>query len=131
MRKILETCPGCGSELDVTQLSRTECDIVISGRFTPTRFNRLSPENLHFAELFIRLRGNIKDMERELGISYPTVRSRLNEVIQELGFEAEEEEILVEEEADTEEHRAVLTRLEQGELNVQDAVKLIRKGGKE
>ena len=127
MRKILESCPGCESDLEVTQLSCPECDIVISGNFTLTRFCRLSPENLQFAELFLRLRGNIKDMERELGVSYPTVRGRLNEVIRQLGFETVEEPE-EDTEAAREERRTILSRLEQGQVDVSAAVELLRKG---
>jgi hypothetical protein len=125
MRKILEQCPGCGGALEVTQLSCPECETVISGHFTPTRFCRLSPENLKFAESFIRLRGNIKEMERELGVSYPTVRSRLTEVIRALGFEPAEEPR--EEEESAGERREILTKLETGQVSAQEAVELLRK----
>lgn len=126
MRKILETCPGCGSNLDVTQLNCPECEIVITGRFIPTRFCHLTPENLHFAELFIKLRGNIKDMERELGISYPTVRNRLNEVIRDLGFVTEDEP--VEDEGERENRQEILTLLGEGKMDVNEAVERLRKG---
>ena len=86
MRKILENCPACGGEIIVTQIGCIDCDCNVTGRFQPTIFNRLSPESLAFVETFVRLRGNIKDMERELGIPYSTIRNRLDEVIAELGF---------------------------------------------
>jgi len=126
MRKILESCPACQRDLEVTQLSCPACDTVISGHFMPSRFNKLTPEHLQFAEMFIRLRGNIKDMEREMGLSYPTVRSRLNEVIRELGFDVGEDDTTsVDQHA--EERQAILTRLERGEIQAEEAVKLLKK----
>jgi hypothetical protein len=124
MAKILGSCPGCACEMEISQLTCTECDIVISGRFEPTRFDRLSTEDLHFAELFISLRGNIKDMERELGISYPTVRSRLNDVIRDLGFEPEDE--IAEDGDKPVDHSEILAKVESGELGVEEAVILIK-----
>ena len=127
MRKVLEHCPSCGSALEVTQLSCTACDTLIHGHFEPCPFCKLSPESVRFAELFVRVRGNIKEMERELGISYPTVRSRLNALIKELGFEpVEEEEPRSEEDATT--RHEILAKLEQGTVSVAEAVELLRKG---
>ena len=88
MRKVIERCPACGGDLAVTHLQCGRCDTEVSGRFAPNPFDRLSPEGLAFVEVFVRLRGNVKEMERELGIPYSTVRGRLDEVIGELGFEA-------------------------------------------
>jgi hypothetical protein len=84
MRKILEECPTCGGRLLATELSCTACDTVIHGRYEPCLFCRLSPEDLAFLELFVRNRGNVKEMERELGISYWSIRNRLDEVVDRL-----------------------------------------------
>lgn len=130
MRKILERCPGCDAPLEVSQLTCVECDTVIHGHFAPCSFCKLSPENLRFAESFIRLRGNIKDMERELGVSYPTVRSRLNAVIKALGFEPKDEGEEERDEAGAREAaQEVLAQLERGEIDVTEAVARLR-GGK-
>ncbi|MFT5366168.1 MAG: hypothetical protein ACI8V2_001115 [Candidatus Latescibacterota bacterium] len=86
MRKIIESCPACRGDVAVTRISCTECDCEVTGHFQPTIFNRLSPESLAFVETFVRLRGNIKDMERELNIPYSSIRNRLDDVIGELGF---------------------------------------------
>jgi hypothetical protein len=88
LRKIIEKCPGCGKNLIITRLRCPACETTIEGNYSPCLFCKLSEENLKFLNLFIRNRGNIKDMERELGVSYPTVRSRLNSIIEAL----EEEE---------------------------------------
>jgi len=92
MRKILESCPTCGGALAVSELSCTVCDTVVRSRYTPCPFCRLTPEDLAFMLLFVRSRGNVKDMERELGVSYWTIRGRLNELIAAMGLGGEDEE---------------------------------------
>ena len=91
MRKILEACPTCGGELAVSELSCTVCDTVVRSHYAPCPFCRLSPEDLAFMLLFVRSRGNVKDMERELGVSYWTIRGRLNEVIAAMGLGGEDQ----------------------------------------
>jgi hypothetical protein len=119
VRKILERCPACGADMDVTQLSCQACDTVVQGTFAPCRFCRLTPESLDFLSTFVRNRGNLKEMERELGQSYPTLRHRLNGVLRELGFEVRGGE---EPETDpVEQRRQVLARLERGELTADEA----------
>ncbi len=91
MRKILESCPTCGGEMLVSELSCTVCDTTVRSRYAPCPFCRLSPEDLAFMLLFVRSRGNVKDMERELGISYWTIRGRLNEIIAAMGLGGEDQ----------------------------------------
>jgi hypothetical protein len=81
MRKILEVCPSCGGPLAVTGLNCTRCETGISGRFRPCDFCRLSEEQSTFLRLFVQRRGNLSSMEEALGISYPTVRNKLEEII--------------------------------------------------
>ncbi len=83
---VLGQCPVCDYELTVTRLECGNCGTTVSGNFRLSRFSRLSAEHLRFLETFVRNRGVIKDVEAELGISYPTVRARLDEVIRQLGF---------------------------------------------
>lgn len=85
MRKLIERCPGCGAELTVTRMGCRQCHTRVEGEFRPSAFDRLSPESLAFIELFVRRKGNLKEMERELALPYSTVRSRLDEVVRELG----------------------------------------------
>lgn len=92
MRKILESCPTCGGEFAVTELTCTVCDTVVRSRYAPCPFCSLSPEDLAFMLVFVKNRGNVKDMERELGVSYWTIRGRLNEVITAMGFETPADE---------------------------------------
>ncbi len=79
-------CPVCGEKLSITKLSCPQCSSAIEGDFQPCEFCRLKAEDLDFVKVFIKCRGNIKDVEKELGISYPTVRGKLDTVIKNLGF---------------------------------------------
>jgi hypothetical protein len=83
---VISTCPVCSSELTVTRLNCRSCGTTLEGEFSVGRFGRLSREQLLLLESFLRSRGNLRDMERELGISYPTVRSRVEALVRALGF---------------------------------------------
>ncbi|MBI3971379.1 MAG: DUF2089 domain-containing protein [Chloroflexi bacterium] len=88
MPEVTGHCPMCEAELVVTHLRCQQCGTGLEGVFHLSRFDRLAREQLRFVEVFIKNRGVIRDVERELGISYPTVRSRLDEVIGALGYES-------------------------------------------
>ena len=126
MRKVIERCPACGGDLTITHLQCGRCDTEISGRFTPNPFDRLSPESLAFVEVFVRLRGNVKEMERELKIPYSTVRGRLDEVIRELGFEVTPDRSISERDdgadAERDRRREVLRHLEEGSIDADAAI---------
>ena len=79
-------CCVCGEKLTVTRLSCEHCETTMEGRFTGCRFCSLAPEEELFLLTFIKNRGSIKDVERELGISYPTVRAALDNLIASLGL---------------------------------------------
>ena len=79
-------CPVCHDDLLVTRLVCRNCGTAIEGRFTMGRLFQLTPEQIHFVEVFLRCEGKINRVQDELGISYPTVRSRLDEVIRALGY---------------------------------------------
>lgn len=89
---VLTRCPVCGDELRITRLQCDSCDSTIEGHFTLGRLQRLTREQMQFVELFIKCRGKIKEVEEELGVSYPTVVARLNEVVQAMGFEVHPED---------------------------------------
>ena len=121
MRKILERCPSCEGELNITRLGCTSCDTIVLGRFQPCPFCRLSPESTQFLLTFVRCRGNVKEMEREMGISYWTVRRRVDELIAELGIEAahaEEMDIAARE-------LEILEQVNRGELDASEAAELL------
>ena len=121
MRKILEQCPSCGGAVEVTRLNCTACETVVLGRYQPCPFCRLDPERTQFLLAFVRSRGNVKEMERELGISYWTVRRRLDELIEELGFEPQDTA-----DADQSTHQIeILARVDRGEISAAEAFDLL------
>ena len=117
-------CPVCGNEMTITRLYCPDCDVTIEGRFSIGRLGLLSPEQLEFVEVFLRCDGKIKHVEKELGISYPTVRSRLNEIILAMGYELPGSE--AGEELSAEERRQVLDDLAAGRITSEEAVELLR-----
>ncbi|UWD48719.1 DUF2089 domain-containing protein [Clostridioides difficile] len=84
MYQVISRCPVCGRKLKVVKLQCENCDTVIENDFCLSAFDYLSVDDLFFAETFLKCRGNIKEVEKELKISYPTVRSRLDDIIQKL-----------------------------------------------
>ena len=74
-------CPICSQKLTITEVTCASCGTRMQGRFDGCRFCSLSPEEAGFLLTFIRNRGSIKDVERELGVSYPTVRAALDNLI--------------------------------------------------
>jgi hypothetical protein len=80
-RKILESCPSCGGELEIRELRCSWCETEIRSYFKPCDFCRLTEEQSTFLRLFVTSRGNLSEVEKKLGVSYPTVRAKLDEVI--------------------------------------------------
>jgi hypothetical protein len=107
--------------MEITQLSCTSCETVVVGRFEPNRFSKLPQESIAFLEAFVRNRGNVKEMERDLGISYWVIRRKIDELIAELGLEAkpDNETRLT--------RREILERLKNGEITADEASKLMEK----
>ena len=104
-------CPVCGEPLEVTRLHCRQCDTAIEGHFVMGRLSRLSAEQLAFVETFLRCEGTIKRVEKELGISYPTVRARLEDVIRTMGFEVVSEVVQDDQLSETE-RAQILDQLE-------------------
>ena len=126
MNNMLSQCPVCGSDLQVTRLHCTRCDTSIEGHFHPATspFANLTPEQEQFLLNYIRCEGRFNRLEEELNLSYPTLRNRLNELIWALGFEPGREEAKPKMTAD--ERKAILDRLDQGEINFEEAQKLLK-----
>jgi hypothetical protein len=122
MHTVIGQCPVCEGELEVARLHCRACGTSIEGQFALGRFHSLSKEQLRFAEVFIKNRGNIKDVERELGISYPTVRGRLDALIRAMGYDVPEEP----KSAAPDRRKEVLAQLERGEIDSEEAVRLLR-----
>ena len=125
MHPILGTCPVCGEPLAVTRLHCRQCDTTIEGHFAVGAFDRLAPEHLAFAEAFIRNDGKLNRMEGELGLSYPTLRARLNELKQAMGFEVAGEEAPAPGISE-EERRQILDDLQTGKLASDEALRLLQ-----
>lgn len=96
MKKIISHCPVCSEELTVKTLSCNSCHTEITGDFKLSKFNYLSEEELYFVEVFIKNRGSIKAVEKELNVSYPTVKKSLDQVIINLGYQINDDEEKVE-----------------------------------
>lgn len=117
---VIGRCPICSAALQVVRLECESCGTSLQGSFALGRFHALTPEQLEFLETFIRARGSFKDVERELGISYPTVRSRLDAVIRALGFPSQ-----VEPDRETERRKEILRELGEGRIAPDDAAALL------
>ncbi len=79
-------CCICGEKLTIARLTCDSCKTTVEGTFEGCPFCSLSPEEMRFLLVFIKNRGSIKDVEREMGISYPTVRGALDGLIHTLGL---------------------------------------------
>ena len=124
MNQVLSQCPVCQHQLEVTKLYCRNCDTTIDGHFEIGNLHQLSPDQLSFLITFVRNEGKINRVGEDLGISYPTVRSRLHDVIRGLGFEVgEEEEVPVG--VSDEERQSILDLLSQGKMTSEEALKRI------
>jgi hypothetical protein len=117
---VVAKCPICSHQLKVVRLECDSCGTRLEGSFSLGRFHSLSPDQLEFLETFIRARGNFKDIERELGISYPTVRSRLDAMIRALGFPSQAEP-----DRESERRKEILRELAEGRIAADDAASLL------
>ncbi len=123
MPDVIGGCPVCGGELRVTRLRCVNCDSELSGSFTMSRLTRLKPEQWRFVEVFLKNEGTIKDVEAELGISYPTVRARLREDIRALGFDVRGDARDEAAAQDADRRKDVLDALARKEISVEDAAR--------
>ncbi len=110
-----------GKRLVVTRVEIEGDSVVIEGEFELPPMARLSAEDQVFAAVFVKSHGSIKQMEKQFGVSYPTVKSRLNRIAQQLDF-VEVEEIP--------DRSDVLDRLDRGEIDVAEALKRLKEGDK-
>ena len=131
---VIATCPVCAHELVVTRLRCGECGTTIEGEFGVGRFGRMTRDQTQVLESFLRSRGNLRDMERELGISYPTVRARVEALVRALGFGPRDEpDAPAPAAADDSQtgRREVLERLARHELSAEQAAEAIRALGRD
>ena len=121
MPKLPESCPACASPLVITQLTCTNCETQVNGHFEPDLFSRLAPNDFDFVVLFVKAKGNIKEMERELGISYWTIRNKLAEIVDYLELESKppsREELSLR-------RQAILEQLQSGDITVEQATNML------
>jgi len=117
-KKLIGKCPVCDGELYISELSCRECEVKIRGDFEIPFFARLDEKEREFLMLFLRSRGSLRDIQREMALSYPTVRHRLDALLAKMG--------VVVPAPSKEEIDEVLDKLESGEVSVDEAVRLIR-----
>lgn len=122
-------CPVCGQTMEVTRLKCGHCGTELTGEFAPCRFCRLEEKHLQFVEVFLRCRGSIKEAEKALGVSYPTVKNMLDAALTALHLDEKPELRAVREE---EEKADILARLSTQEIDVETAIEALNqlKGGK-
>ena len=116
--KLITNCPVCSKTLKITKLQCSHCRTTIENEFELSKLASLSKDQLHFVEIFLTCRGNIKEVEKELGISYPTVRGKLTDIIEFLGYEKKKSEV---------DEKKVITMLENGDITPEEAIKLLKK----
>lgn len=119
-KNVIGYCPICNDKLFVKTLKCVSCETEITGEFDLSPFDYLSQEQLNFALVFIKNQGNIKNIEKQLNISYPTVKKNLDELCKALGFQ----EVLNEE--DIKPSREVIRKkLRNGEISFEEAEKIL------
>jgi hypothetical protein len=114
-KKLITRCPFCGDDLAISRLSCCGCNTQIDSQLDIPLFFRLPPDLQDFVLVFLRCQGKIRDVEKELGISYPTVCKRLDLVNELLGNNGPPIN-----------RTHILEQLERGEINVQEATQLLK-----
>lgn len=129
MNRSLAQCPVCGAPMVVTRYHCESCDTTVEGRFAPTPFPALAsltPEQMEFMIAFVRCEGKFNRLENEVGLSYPTLRNRLHDLIRALGYEPGKEEAVP---LDEIQRRQILEDLEAGRITTEQAIQML--SGKE
>ena len=115
-------CPSCGGRLEVQELGCPRCGVTVGGTFERCEFCALPPEQLQFLRLFVSRRGNLREVERELGLSYPTVRARLDDLLKALGYPASPAPVAERQER----RRQALEDLGAGKITAEEAARILR-----
>jgi hypothetical protein len=120
MEYVIHTCPACGGRnFTLERIRCLDCGTAVEGSFQTGKLGTLPQEHQDFIEVFVRCRGNIKDVEKVLGISYPTVRSKLDRAVKALGYETEER---------SDRKAEVLKALEREEITTEEALRALKEG---
>ena len=127
MFPILGACPVCGEGMMITRMECPQCATAVEGRFATGRLGRLTAEQMAFVETFIRCDGKLKHVGEEMGLSYPSVRSRLDEVIRAMGYEVRRDyEDDFSGGPSEMERREILEALERGEVSTEDVLERLQ-----
>jgi hypothetical protein len=116
--KLISKCPVCNSKLNVIKLKCQKCSTVIENEFELSKLEYLDDEYINFIEVFVKCRGNIKDVEKELGISYPTVRAKLDDVVSALGYTVIKKPSIG--------SKTIIDMLEKGDITPEEAIKMMK-----
>jgi hypothetical protein len=114
---LISDCPVCSKQLKITRLQCTHCHTTIENEFELSNFASLRKEQLNFIETFLKCRGNIKEVEKELGVSYPTVRGKLDDIISSLGYSTLKKVDI--------DRKKVILMLEKGEITAEEAISIL------
>ena len=112
---MINKCPNCGDEMIITSYRCNNCYTEVSGEFEMDNFSRLDKEDKEFIELFLQKRGSIKDVGEEIGISYPTVRNRIDKLVAKLGGQVDKKASRID----------ILNMLDNGEITADQARELL------
>ncbi len=114
---LISECPVCRKQLKITKLQCTHCHTAIENEFELSTFANLNKEQLIFIEVFLKCRGNIKEVEKELGVSYPTVRGKLDGIVSSLGYSTSKKVKV--------DRKKVMVMLENDEITAEEAISLL------
>jgi hypothetical protein len=114
MIKNFKKCPSCGAEVVISELKCPKCDLRVRKDFSPCEFCQLSDEDYEFLKIFLRTQGRITDIEKIMGVSYPTIKAKIENLLANLKL------------SPIEGAQDPLEALEQGKISVDDAVVLLK-----
>lgn len=117
MARLPAQCPSCSADLHIRRLGCPACHTQLEGEFELPGVLRLPPEDLAFVTDFVRASGSLKEMARLEGQSYPTIRNRLNQIIERLNQASNTRQL---------KQHEILDAVARGELSAQQAAKLLR-----
>lgn len=124
MKRLPTACPSCGSRLEISELHCAACGTTVRGAYPLDRFAALADDEEQFLLTFLAARGNLKEVQDRLDLSYPTVRSRLDRVLATLGLVAAEKQ--EEKPFRGPDVMQLLDRLDAGDMTVDAVLKKIR-----
>jgi len=119
IKNIPRECPSCGGNLNIIELQCDSCSTIIKGEYLIPKLIKLQEEEMNFLMTFLSTRGNIKEIEKDLKISYPTVKTKLDNLLISLGIKNRVE-------STTDFKKSILDSIEKGEMKVDEAVKIFK-----